>query len=152
MPVADRIAALPGWAVVTCVPSSIGTVGVVAVGPAGVFVVESAFAGCARTPADVPERPLIHAWALARYLTDVLGAPVEPVLAVDARLDGLGGRRRGVHVVRRALTPNWLAERPGALAPARVAAILARLAALGGDAWRPLPAQRDPDATPLAPA
>lgn len=140
---ADRIDALDGWQTARAVPTSIGEVALVAVGPSGVFVVEWAFAGCARTPADVPERPLMHAWALARHLTDVLGVRVTPVLAVDSRLDGVGGRRRGVHVVCRELVPNWLAERPLALDPVRAAELVARLAALGADVRRGEPADAD---------
>ncbi|HEY8582482.1 MAG TPA: hypothetical protein VIL49_06030 [Capillimicrobium sp.] len=141
---ADRIAAQPGWAVALDVPTAIGPVALVAVGPGGVFVVESASALGARHPRDVPERPLMHAWALARHLREAIGPPVAPLLAVDARLDGLGGRRRGVHVVRSELAPNWLAERPAALSEPDRARLLARL---GADVPRPTLAQRGPDAT-----
>lgn len=126
---AERLAALPGWQVLRDVPTAIGPVALLAIGPAGVHVVESASSPCAHTPADVPERRLIHAWALARHLTDVLGTRVTPVLAVDARLDGLGGRRRGVHVVDRELAPNWLAARPATLPPAALTAIATRAGA-----------------------
>ena len=88
---APAIDALPGWRAVTDLTTAIGTVPLVAVGPAGAYVVETLDAFGIDELADVPERCLIHAWAQAKHLERRrLGGEVVPILAVRGQVLELG--------------------------------------------------------------
>ncbi len=122
---ADRIEALPGWSALVDVQTAIGTVPLVAVGPAGAFAIERGTGPAPETLAAVPERALMHAWAQARHLERRwLGCPVTPVLALEGELRG---RRRGVELVGADAVDGWLAGLPAILSPGEVAHVLARL-------------------------
>jgi hypothetical protein len=126
---APAIAALPGWTTVKELPTAIGTVALVAVGPAGAFAIEHADGTGVRSLADVPERALIHVWAQAKHLErQRLGGAVTPVLALDgAAPAGPAGRRRGVRVLPAVSVTAWLAAQPAALTDAEVERLRRRL-------------------------
>jgi hypothetical protein len=108
---APAIDALPGWRSVTDLTTAIGVVPLVAVGPAGVYVVETLEADDVHSLSDVPERWLIHAWAQAKHLERRrVGGDVGALLAVTG--DAPSGRRRGVQILPSALVAGWLAARP----------------------------------------
>ncbi len=125
---APAIDALPGWRAVTDLSTAIGTVALVAVGPSGIYVVDTVESEGMETLADAPEPALIHAWAQAKHLERRrVGGDVSPVLAVDGPGDVPSGRRRGVHVLAAADVVPWLVERPEALSPGDARLLGARL-------------------------
>jgi hypothetical protein len=124
---APAIDALPGWRAVTDLTTAIGTVPLVAVGPAGAYVIETHDALRLRSVADVPERCLIHAWAQAKHLERRrVGGEVVPVLAVGGE-HAPSGRRRGVQILPSAMVAPWLAARPTLLSPGETSLLRARL-------------------------
>lgn len=123
---ANRIEDLPGWRALNDVETAIGTVPLVAIGPAGVFAIAVAAPDveCDGLP-DVPEPGLIHAWAQAKHLERRrVGSAVTPVLVIPG---GPAGRRRGVQVLPLAVLDTWLRHLPPALDEAQAALVLARL-------------------------
>jgi hypothetical protein len=129
MQLSTAIDDLPGWRAVTDLTTAIGTVPLVAVGPAGAYVVETLPAEGIRTFADVPERRLIHAWAQAKHLERRrLGGEVHAVLALSGPSGDVPmGRRRGVHVLPAALVAAWLGARPALLSPGEATMLRTRL-------------------------
>jgi hypothetical protein len=121
----QRIDSLSGWRACTEVVTAIGTVPLVAVGPAGLFVIELDRCGGGVTLCDVPERRLMHAWAQAKHLERRrIGGPVTPVLAID---DGPTGSRRGVQVLPTEQVDAWLARQPAILDLSAVGLMLDRV-------------------------
>lgn len=124
---APSIDALPGWRAVTDLTTAIGTVPLVAIGPAGAYVIETLDVATVDRLADVPERCLIHAWAQAKHLERRrVGGEVVPVLAVLGERVA-SGRRRGVQVLPSAMVAPWLAARPTLLSPGETSSLGARL-------------------------
>jgi hypothetical protein len=124
---ASAIDALPGWRAVTDLTTAIGTVPLVAVGPAGAYVIETLDTVGISSLADVPERCLIHAWAQAKHLERRrVGGEVVPVLALFGD-DVPSGRRRGVQVLPSAKVALWLAARPTLLSPGETSLLRSRL-------------------------
>lgn len=124
---APAIDALPGWRAVTDLTTAIGTVPLVAVGPAGAYVIETLDTAGLDRIIDVPERCLIHAWAQAKHLERRrLGGVVVPVLAIGGD-EVLSGRRRGVQILPSTMVAPWLAARPTLLAPGETNLLRARL-------------------------
>jgi hypothetical protein len=124
---APAIDALPGWRAVTDLTTAIGTVPLVAVGPAGVYVVETLDADGIHTLGDVPERCLIHAWAQAKHLERRrVGGDVGALLAISGDITP-SGRRRGVQVLPSAMIGPWLAARPALLSAGETNLLRARL-------------------------
>jgi hypothetical protein len=124
---ASAIDALPGWRAVTDLTTAIGTVPLVAVGPAGAYVIETLDADGIDHVAEVPERCLIHAWAQAKHLERRrVGGEVVPVLALFGdRVPS--GRRRGVQVLPSAQVASWLTARPTLLSPGETRLLRNRL-------------------------
>ena len=116
---APAIDTLPGWRTVTDLSTAIGTIPLVALGPAGAFVIETLDVTDVRTLADVPERSLIHAWAQAKHLERRrLGGEVGAVLAITGADAGAPmGRRRGVQILPVGMVTRWLSARPSLLSP-----------------------------------
>jgi hypothetical protein len=124
---APAIDALPGWRAVTDLSTAIGTVALVAVGPAGVYVVEMLEADGVRSLADVPEPALIHTWAQAKYLERRrVGGDVGALLAINGDITP-SGRRRGVQVMPSATVASWLSARPALLSAGETSALRTRL-------------------------
>ena len=124
---APTIDSLPGWRAVTDLTTAIGTVPLVAVGPAGAYVIETIDGRGITQLADVPERCLIHAWAQAKHLERRrLGGEVVPILALRGD-NAPSGRRRGVQVLPSAKVPSWLAARPTLLSPGETSLLRTRL-------------------------
>ncbi|MBX5440162.1 MAG: hypothetical protein IRZ32_01400 [Solirubrobacteraceae bacterium] len=126
---APAIAALPGWTTTVELPTAIGTVPLVAVGPAGVFAFEYADGTGVLELADTPEPALIDVWAQAKHLERRrIGGPVVPVLALeDTGADGPAGRRRGVRILPVEAVADWLAAQPAVLDEAGVDRLRRRL-------------------------
>jgi hypothetical protein len=124
---APAINALPGWRAVTDLSTAIGTVPLVAVGPAGAYVVETLDGADITSLVDVPERCLIHARAQAKHLERRrIGGEVGAVLAISGDTAPTG-RRRGVQVLPSAMLVPWLDARPTLLSPGETNLLRARL-------------------------
>jgi len=124
---APVIDALPGWRAVTDLTTAIGTVPLVAVGPAGAYVVETLDTVGLQALSDVPERCLIHAWAQAKHLERRrIGGHVVPILAVGDD-HAPSGRRRGVQILPSTMVAPWLSARPALLSPGETNLLRARL-------------------------
>jgi hypothetical protein len=126
---APAINALPGWRAICDLTTAIGTVPLVAVGPAGAYVIETLDDEDVRTIADVPERCLIHAWAQAKHLERRrLGGEVHAVLAITGSSGDVPmSRRRGVHVLPGDFVAPWLEARPVLLSPVEASMLGGRL-------------------------
>ena len=124
---APAIDTLPGWRAVTDLTTAIGTVPLVAIGPAGAYVIETLETPGVDCLTDVPERCLIHAWAQAKHLERRrIGGEVVPVLALPGD-HAPSGRRRGVQILPSGRVPRWLAARPTLLSPGETNLLRARL-------------------------
>jgi hypothetical protein len=103
-----------GWLVLPGVDTEEGHIEQVAVGPAGVFTIESCPSGGRISVEKIDERAYAGPCARARHVEAAIGRPVTPVLVFPyAKLSRDVSRQRGVIVVMtRTLAGHLLRRRP----------------------------------------
>ena len=120
-----------GWCVLhDVVLGPRGNIDHVALGPAGLFTIETKSHGGRIPAARIERRMLAQAYAQAKLLERVTGVGAEPLLVFSrAYLQPGTSRQRGVTVLPARMLAGYLARRPAKLGADRVEDLAARLRA-----------------------
>jgi hypothetical protein len=127
-----------GWFVLHGVDTPAGRLDHLAVGPAGVFTIETSTSGGRISVQTINERTFIDPWARARRVEQAIGHKVTPVLVYPhARLSRPVSRQRGVIVVMTKTLGEHLLRRRARLTDAEVHSLYHQLV---GMSWSGAPA------------
>ena len=120
-----------GWLTLHDVALGRGNIDHIAIGPAGIFTIETKSHRGPRRADRVADAWLSQAYAQRKLVERITGEPVEPLLVFShAYLIGRAvSRRRGVVILPARLLPGHLARRPARLDAGEVRSLHARLAA-----------------------
>ena len=120
-----------GWRAIHGGLTERGDIDHIAIGPGGLFTIETKFRGGRFDVGRVPQRELRQAYAEAREVERIAGHPAVPLLVLThAFIEGRGvNSRNGVTVLPARMLKGLLTRRahPAALGPAQINAVYERL-------------------------